>query len=259
MYDKKHDKWSNPAISRAAQQTNFYGAEIEKQLNDTVERPANRVFDKLRLGKKISDEERWQAAVYLATMHARVPARRRKAQQMVPAAVEKILGEIAAQLDASAASESDPGLIARRREEFKRVSVAVRRDPMKGPIVDHIRKPWPTERVVKTINAMTWRIGITNTQNAFVTSDNPLHFFEALGLGQPKSELTFPFAKNAALYGSWRGEVASMLFFNATKPLVKECNRRIIHAADRFIFSREPASWIGSVSAGIPFFSEIRW
>ena len=51
-------------------------------------RPGNRVIDKLLRAKPISEEERLDLSVYIATMLKRVPHRPKKAYALIPATVE---------------------------------------------------------------------------------------------------------------------------------------------------------------------------
>ena len=69
MYDKKLRKFTNPDIKSIAQESAFYSAEIEYQLNDLVEKPTNLVLEKLRCREEINDQERVSLAIYIATMY----------------------------------------------------------------------------------------------------------------------------------------------------------------------------------------------
>src|SRR5687768_10515281 len=88
MYDKKLHKFTNPGIKSVAQESAFYSDEVEQQLNELVEKPANRVLDKLRNHKSIGDLDRIHLGVYIATMLKRVPRLRTKAFSMLPAIIE---------------------------------------------------------------------------------------------------------------------------------------------------------------------------
>jgi hypothetical protein len=261
MYDKKANQFTRAAISKVAQQTTFYEEETEKQLNEQVERFGNLVFDKLIAGQPIETRERISAAAYIATMYARVPKRRAEISDMVPSAAEKVLRDLTDAVQQWAEANTDREAVARKLEEVDTVSRAVRSNPLKGPVVDLIRSPWPSQRIISTIGAMTWRIGRAKSMSPFfLTSDNPVHFFRGLGIGTSKSELVFPISERVALYASWRGELSSTQFFDAPSALVKECNRRIIHGTERFVFSPRSELWIGKVaSKDQPFFSEIPW
>jgi hypothetical protein len=94
MYDKKLRKFTNPGIKSVAQESAFYSAEVEHQLNEFVEKPANLVLDKLRNQESIDDLERIHLAVYIATMLKRVPRRRTQAFSMLPVVLEKTITKV---------------------------------------------------------------------------------------------------------------------------------------------------------------------
>ena len=87
QFDKKTLSYSVQPVSIAkiAQQRSFYDADTERLLNELVERPGNRVLDKLRSGDlSLEDEERAHLSVYIATMLKRVPHHRAKGEAMAP-------------------------------------------------------------------------------------------------------------------------------------------------------------------------------
>jgi uncharacterized membrane-anchored protein YjiN (DUF445 family) len=260
MYDKKSKIFSKAAIEKVAQQAKFYDEATEKQLNESVERPGNRVFDKLISGQRINAQERIHAAVYIATMYSRVPRRRTEITKMVPSVAEKVLRELFDTINDWIKTNPEPRLVERRLKEMEEVSRKVRTDPIKGAVVDLIRSPWASQRIIGTIASMCWRIGRVSAPHFFITSDNPVHFFKGLGLANARSELAFPISADLALYASWRGQIGATLAFHAPASLVKECNRRVAFEATRFVFTPKRESWIGAIAnKERPFFSEIRW
>lgn len=260
FYDKKSKLFTKAAIEKVAQQAGFYDEATEKQLNEQVERPGNRVFDKLISGETIDAQDRIHAAVYIATMYARVPQRRTEIAKMVPSVAEKVLRELGDTINDWIKTNPDPRLVEKRLKEMEEVSRKVRADPIKGAIVDLIRSPWASQRIIGTIASMCWRIGHASAPHFFLTSDNPVHFFKGLGLANARSELTFPISADLALYASWRGKIGATLAFSAPASLVKECNRRVAFEATRFVFSPKREPWIATIAhKARPFFSEIRW
>ena len=83
---------------------------------------------------------------------------------------------------------------------------------------------------------MTWRILVSNNENAFLTSDNPFHFFESMGLANPDVEVSVPLSSTVSLHASYQGQPETTLFIHAEPRLVKEINRRTASGADRFLF-----------------------
>lgn len=260
MYDKRSKVFTKASIAKVAQQSDFYDEATEKQLNEIVERPGNLLFDRLISGQRIGAPERISLAVYIATMYARVPQRRAEITKMVPSAAEGVLGELTAAMTDWMETNPDPRLVEQRLKEMEEVSRNVRADPLRGPIVDLIRSPWASKRIIGTIASMCWRIGRAPESTFFLTSDNPVHFFKALGLRNARSELVFPISADFALYASWRGQIGATLVFDAPPRLVKECNRRSAFGATRFVFSAEQQPWIETIAnKARPYFSEIRW
>src|SRR5687767_3161923 len=84
MYDKRLRQFTNPGIKSVAQESGFYNNDVEQQLNELVEKPANTVLDKLRNQDRITETDRIHLGVYIATMLKRVPKRRTEAYSMIP-------------------------------------------------------------------------------------------------------------------------------------------------------------------------------
>jgi hypothetical protein len=260
MYDKSSKILKKAAIEKVAQQAEFYDGTTEVQLNERVERPANPILDKLIRREVIDSNERVLSAAYIATMYSRVPQRRSEITNIVPSAAEKVLKEYADALEAWAKTNPDPNRLEQRREEFDRVSRGVRADPTRGAVKDLIRSPWPSQRIIGVIASMCWRIGRAPAPHFFITSDNPVHFFKWLGIGNPNSALTFPISAHVALFASWRGEMGSIQYVDLPSSFVKECNRRQANGATRFVFARLSESWITRLADNpTPRFNEIRW
>jgi hypothetical protein len=188
------------------------------------------------------------AAIYMATMYARVPKRRSEIAGIVPAAAESVLTELEKALQHWAKITNDTAAVERRLAEFQEVAKSVRSDPLRGAVADLIRSPWPSQKVVNAIAAMTWRVGKATGALFYIAADNPVHFFKGLGIRTARSELTFPISADCAIYASWRGEPGSLRFFQAPDSFVKECNRRIAHGADRFVFSPRNEGWIETIA-----------
>jgi DNA repair exonuclease SbcCD ATPase subunit len=155
MYDKKWRKFTNPSIKSIAQESAFYSAEIERQLNDLVERPANLVLDKLRCREEINDQERVSLAIYIATMIKRVPKRRTKALAMFPAVYEKTMKEIRSVVEDWARVSQDKVLVERRMAELAKAEQTYQNEPPEE-IREQIRIPWPTEQMISLVYSMSW-------------------------------------------------------------------------------------------------------
>jgi hypothetical protein len=259
MYDKKLRNFTNPGIKSAAQESGFYSAEVEQQLTEFVENPANRVLDKLRDQKSIDDIERFYLAFYIATMFKRVPKARARAYSILASTLEKTIAEVKIEIQERARSTQNKELVDHRIAEIEKAELSLRkRTP--DVIVEQIRLPWASKKMIRLVFAMSWCIVRSTGPNYFITSDNPAYFFEAFGLGKPESELTFPIATDLALFASWQGLQNSTSYFEARQRLVREANKRLAGGAERFVFYHQREAWVAKVSDNPkPYLSRIQW
>ena len=258
MYDKKLRKFTNPAIKSVAQEAGFYSQEVEQQLNELIEKPANRVLDKLRSKKNIDEMERIHLSTYIATMIKRVPKRRTQALSIAPGVIEKTIHEVREQVQQWASITENKVLAERRLNEIKEIEEKLR-NKIPEFIIDQIRLPWATQEMIDLIGVMSWYV-VSSKKDYFITSDNPAYFFEAYGIGTPKSELTFPISRDIALFTSWQGAPNSLTYLEARPKLVREANKRLVSGAERFVFSHQQADWIAKISDNPkPYLSRILW
>jgi hypothetical protein len=258
MYDKKLHKFTNSGIKSVAQEAGFYSEEVEQQLNELIEKPANRVLDKLRSKKNIDEIERIHLSTYIATMIKRVPKRRTQAFSIAPVVIEKTINEVRNQVQEWASTTENKSLAERRLDEIKEIEESLR-NKIPEFIIDQVHLPWANQQMIDLIGAMSWYI-VSSKEDYFITSDNPAYFFEAYGIGTPKSELTFPISRDLTLFTSWQGAQNSMIYLEARPKLVREANKRLASGAERFVFSHRQEDWIAKISDNPkPFLSRIMW
>lgn len=150
-------------------------------------------------------------------------------------------------------------MVARRLAEVDAAHVKFERNPP-DEIMQQVREPWPSEGMLDAIYQITWRVLISAGPQYFITTDNPLFFFGAYGLGTPKAELCFPLSTTHALHGCWQRVNADPVFLQATQKFVKEVNRRLASAAERLAFCHEQAPWLDRIlQKKDPYLSVIRW
>jgi hypothetical protein len=97
---------------------------------------------------------------------------------------------------------------------------------------------------VYALSLMTWRFVVCKDKEFFLTSDDPV--FILSGIKNPESEVSFPISKSIALWATWRQDLEEG-FFEATRQVVKEINRRTISNALNFVYTPEKASWINKI------------
>lgn len=259
-YDKKALSGKILPIKIVAQAPAFYEEDVEAELASRLEGPANIVLDQLINLRPISQEQRTHLAVYIATMMKRVPRRRRLSlQEIVPKALEKTMDELVSELQTWAATTSDQDRVAKRLAEIERLRAAFRDEPP-AAVMDHIRNPWPTVKLINAVGSMTWRMALTTGSQRFITSDNPAFFFEDFGIGTPNSEITFPISPRLALMASRKGVSGATILLEVKEKVVREANRRMAASAERFVFSAEPQLWLTeAIRKPKPYLSRINW
>jgi hypothetical protein len=246
QYDNRQGSWSRASIKKVAQERSFYTPEIEDLLNRVVEAPANSVMNTLRDGKPVDSTGRAELAYYMATAMKRVPRHRDKAKELAPAVLADVTKELKEALAVTGQMleedlESVAGIL-KRVDECK----AKFEKELSPETMEAIRTPWPSNDLVAAIYHMHWRFLAAAGGSFFVTSDNPVLIFDALGVANLDSQLSFPLSSKLALMADWQPTPTPPVVENAEK-LVKEVNRRTAFAATRFLFCQQEAAWVESV------------
>jgi hypothetical protein len=245
--DKKTGKARQAAIKAVAQEAGFYAPEVEKQLNTRIEMPGNRVIDKLLRAKPISEEERLDLSVYIATMLKRVPHRRKKAYALIPTTVEDTKQKLPQRITELAVRRGLPLADPEQAlTEANRVVEGILTSVPK-PIEDYIRTPWPSQNMVMAIFTMNWLVIKAPPTGFFITSDNPAVFNEAAGLATDQAELMFPLSPRFALHGNRQQGLYSLGAATANEELTREVNRWIASGVTRFAFCHEDAKWMAAL------------
>ncbi len=260
MFDKASGQSLLASIKKVAQEAGFYEPDIEVELNETVEKPANPVMDKLLRGECPSPEEKSSLALYIAVMLKRVPYRRARASSLVPQVLDSTVTEIR---DWLRNLIGDAGVDqAALRERLAQVDAIYEKYQRKPPpeVIRQIREPWPTAEMIGLVQQMTWRVLETSGPNFFMTCDNPAFFFSAYGLKNPDAEVCFPLSTRYALHCCWPKSNADVVFLGAPQSFVREINRRLASTTVRFAFYHERAEWVHKIlSKESPYLSRIRW
>src|SRR5690349_25177171 len=100
MYDKKHRRWSDPAVSRIANEPDFYSPDVEKGLAQEIEKPGNIVIDKLLRGDDLTNKDRSELSLYMLIMATRGPRHRKKVTDVASKALREIAEEVRSEIEA---------------------------------------------------------------------------------------------------------------------------------------------------------------
>ena len=228
--------------------------ETYENILEKLEKPADPVIKKIRDRQMITFDEKMILASYIVLMLKRVESRRQKATGMWPS----FLKEFESSSDlirAVAILERDtPPEDTRTLEPLKKVRAEIdrvigehkaNRSNVPSQIL-HESMVAPGSKLVPAISQMNWQFLIAPKGSKFLTSDNPVFFFEGIGLNKPQSEITFPISSDVALAAFGRPGFREG-FVTTTTHVVAEINRRTAYAATKEAYHSCAASWVVQV------------
>lgn len=243
LYVKGRSAPTFAPIKTAAQSKSYYSAEEEKRLATDIEGPANLVLRRLRAGLSITTTEQEAVVRYLGAMMKRVPYRRRKALEQIPGVIQSVTDEYKRQ---ARELGKQPGVEAAAQRFIDRVEDLRIRYLAEPPpdLVSQALAPEVSEGVLDLIRKMSWRLIEARGPRFFMTTDNPMFFFEGYGLGKPQSEFVFPLSPLRAIHGSWQPVEIGKQLVIVNEDAVNEINHRIATTTERLAFYSEPVDWI---------------
>lgn len=242
-YDKAEQRCFKTQVKSIANEIEFYSPGIENYLANTIEGPANGVLKKIRERSEISPKDKQTLSAYMTCMMKRVPKGKAKLKELAPGVAETVRQEFGSLLDAIAATQPEKNeLIQKRRAEIGNIIDTYAKNPPIEIWLSNI-PPEKSPRVFAALRSMTWRFLTFDEYPAFLTSDNPVFFFESMGIGNPESEVTFPISSHIVLWATWRPSLKEG-YFQTSSQVVKELNRRTCSAATRFVFHTHMEDWV---------------
>jgi hypothetical protein len=212
-----------------------------------VEEPANKVIKKIRELQMLSVEERLIFSQYMTVIWKRVPQQRNRVRARAPEIMNPVFERIEREL--TEFGEKFPekvDLVEKRKNELHEI-----RNTKENELIHDIwlknLPPDKTPQSVDVLSQMTWRFLIADKDQYFITSDNPNFFFQWMGIGHEKSEVTFPVTKQIALWATWRADIDEG-FFPTTSQAVKEINRRTASIATQYLYTPCADEWIRTLA-----------
>jgi len=153
MFDRASGQSRQASIKNVAQEACFYVPDVEVELNETVEKPANPVIEKLLRRECPTPEEKLSLALYITVMLKRVPYRRQRALALVPQVLDNTITEVR---DWLMSLVGDPGVDqAVLEERLGQVDAIYEKYKCEPPaeVIKRIREPWPTGEMIELVAA----------------------------------------------------------------------------------------------------------
>lgn len=236
------------SIKNIAQENNYYSREIEQRLANEVEEPANQVIRKIREKQDISQEEKLILAKYMIVMWKRVPERKAWIKDKTPEIMNPVFENVNRQLTQLKDKHPEKvDLFEEQIQELQNIKENNTEELIHNVWLDNIL-PDKTSESIETLRRMTWRFMLAGGEQYFITSDNPLFFFSWIGIGNEKSEVTFPISKSIALWATWRVDIGEG-FYPIRRYALNEINRRTVSNITESLYSPYSAEWIKIIAS----------
>lgn len=249
------------AIDEVAQSRGFYEEATEVLLASLIEAPANPVLAKLRQGQTIAPSERAAVAVYMATMMKRVPRGRARAESLTKPILDELCDEYRRTIGALLKSRGiDVGLAERRLTEVDAVQAKFSAE-LPSEVLKQVRDPMPTDPVVQAILKLRWRVLVAQRNEFFITSDNPLFYHEAYGVGTTNAEVRLPLSPKAALFCHHTDTRDDRITVHpAPREWLRDFNRSIAGSAVSIAMAHRAAPFLRTLlNRKDPYLSRLVW
>lgn len=243
VYEKGGSLKFQSQVKNVAHETNYYSSEVERYLANEIEGPANSVIKKIRDRKQLTQSEKEKLAIYMVVMLKRVPQskiRMKKTAPVVAQSLQQKWDKEISKLILENPSQTD--LFEKRRAEIKANLEKYSKNLPKDFWLELI-PPERTPNIVKVIPKMTWLFLTSEKFPVFLTCDNPVFYFQGIGVGKQESEITFPISSTIVLWATWKSDIQEG-YSPIKNQAIKEINRRTATNATRFIYHARDEDWI---------------
>lgn len=254
VYNREDGSSFCAGTKRIANQKNFYSDETEAYLANKIENPANNVIKRIREFKPISKEDKLTLSKYMIVMWKRVPEGKARLEKKSPRIINQVIDNVEHNLEMLVEQNPQKNHLISKQGQLKEFRQLVNNDNnfLEELTNDTWLKNMPPEktpRSVKVLAEMNWQFLTSDKSPAFFTSDNPVFFFEDIGISnREKSEVTFPISSNVVLCASWRMNLGEV-YIPAKQGQIHQINRRTANIATRFVFHSEKHDWIAKLTA----------
>ncbi len=242
VFDKKENTSYQTQVKSTANQNNFYTDYLEKHLTEEIENPANEVLSRIWDMQLLTANEKLVFSQYIYKLIKRVPKGKEKVESLIPDVALSLNKELHQEIDDLVKENptlSEMALL--RKAEID----SILKNRMSGSKTNEI---WyqtimtDSPNFIHLLSSMKWIFWVQDNCT-FLTSDNPVFFFESIGIANKNSEVSLPITSNITLWATWR-EDAVEGYKTPNPATIKEFNRRIASNCSRFIFSQNNEKWI---------------
>jgi Protein of unknown function (DUF4238) len=241
-FDKEDGRAFRTQVKSIANETGFYSADVEIQLANSVEEPANVVLKAIRERQRLSQADRVTLSAYMVCLLKRVPRGKEWGRELAPGVLQETIEGIQRQLDDLERREPERReLWERRRAELAAMPEGFEDDVVQNAWLENLG-PDVSSKSVTALSRMTWQFLTVDRYPAFLASDNPVFHFRDIGIANPASEVSFPISSHVALWATWRSDLEEG-YFPVRESWVAQINRRSASVATRYLFHAKEEEW----------------
>lgn len=211
--------------------------DVFENVLESLEKPANAIYEKIRAYQPITNEEKSTFSRYIILTQTRVWAGREQVKGLLPKTISD--SKPSREFFQKANSPDTPELRAKWKEKSEELGS---RPDYHKKIHNEITAIAPDSFRVQALEQMTWTFYVAPNSRSFFTGDNPVFIPKNNGLGKNNSELSFPISTDVALIASW-DKSRKEGFEEAKSQIVKEINHRTVSQSSQIYFSQNQ-EWI---------------
>jgi hypothetical protein len=246
VYKKGSSRIFRTAIKTVANENKRWSKSVEAYLANKIEAPAKPVLDKIRNRQPIAQGDKEVLSAYMVVMLKRVPRGMERTKTNAPKVLNKVFASVENDiLKLIQEHPSKASVLESRLQELHSLKSKYENEfPLE--LWYNNLTPDNTPGLLALLPAMTWIFLTSEKRQPFLANDNPVFFFESLGIGKPESEITFPISSTIALWAIWRKNLVEG-YTTAKDAVIREINRRTASAATKYVYYSIEAPWVVSL------------
>jgi len=242
-YEKGSNSILKTTIKNVANENRRWPKNVEEYLANQIEEPAKPVLDKIRDRQPITQSDKELLSAYIMVMLQRVPRGLERMEAKAPQVLDKVFDDLKREISRLITEHpSKKSILQDRLQELPDLKSKYERDfPIEIWYQNLTRDALPRVRTI--LPTMTWIFFTSDKKQSFLTSDNPIFFFEGIGIGNPESEITFPISSDITLWAMWYEHLLEG-YVAAKDSIIREINRRTVSTATKYVYYSEGAKWV---------------
>jgi len=199
VYEKDSNRIFRTTTKTVANENRRWPKSVEAYLANQVEAPAKSVLEKIRNRKPIMQGDKDVLSAYMVVMLKRVPRGLERTKTNAPDVLEQTFASLNIDiLRLISEHPSKASILQNRLQELQSLKLKYQSEFPMEVWYDNLT-PDSSPRLLAILPAMTWIFLSSDKRQPFLTNDNPVFFFESLGIGRPESEISFPISSTIAL------------------------------------------------------------